>query len=128
MVLAHSLLRGNVAEHVRLLLIGSSHAHWTRSALLRCKISDFFRSLLELDTSGKLLRSWGAGLFYNPHSIDVDKDGNVWLVDSGIKDGKGSQVYKYTPDGKLLMSLGKPGVSGNGPDEFNQPNAVKIGP
>jgi hypothetical protein len=32
---------------VRLLLIGSSHAHWTRSALLRCKISDFFRSLLE---------------------------------------------------------------------------------
>src|SRR5580700_2041339 len=47
MILAHSLLRRNVAEDVGLLLIGSSHAHWTRSALLRCNFSDFFRSLLE---------------------------------------------------------------------------------
>src|SRR5580700_10452210 len=46
MILAHSLLRRNVAEDVGLLLIGSSHAHWTRSALLRCNFSDFFRSLL----------------------------------------------------------------------------------
>jgi hypothetical protein len=35
---------------VGLLLIGSSHAHWTRSALLRCNFSDFFRSLLEPDS------------------------------------------------------------------------------
>ncbi len=84
--------------------------------------------VLEFDTSGKLLRSWGGGLFNNPHSIDVDKDGNVWLVDSGIAKGRGSQVYKYTPDGKLLMTLGKAGVAGNGPDEFNEPNAVKVAP
>jgi len=83
--------------------------------------------VLEFDTSGKLLRSWGAGRFNNPHNLDVDKDGNIWLVDSGIKNGTGSQVFKYTPDGKLLMTLGKAGVYGNGPDEFNEPNAVKIG-
>lgn len=84
-------------------------------------------TIVEFDTSGKLLRSWGGGLFNQAHNMDVDKDGNVWLVDSQVKDGKGSQVFKYTPDGKLLMTLGKAGVAGNGPDEFNQPNAVKIG-
>jgi hypothetical protein len=84
--------------------------------------------VLEFDTSGKLLRSWGGGTFNNPHSIDVDRDGNVWLVDSGIANGRGSQVFKYTPDGKLLMTLGKAGVTGNGPDEFNEPNAVKVAP
>src|SRR5579864_2942825 len=46
MVLAHSLFRGNVAEHVILLLIGSSHVHWTCSALLRYKLLGFFSSLL----------------------------------------------------------------------------------
>jgi hypothetical protein len=47
MILAHSLLRGNVAEHVSLLLIGSSHAHWTRSVPLRRTIFDFVSNLLE---------------------------------------------------------------------------------
>jgi hypothetical protein len=46
MVFAHSLLRGNVAEHVTLLLIASSHASWTRSTLLRYKLLEFFSSLL----------------------------------------------------------------------------------
>ena len=48
MIFAHSLLWRNIAEHVTLLLIGSSHAHWTRSLLLRCTIFDFFSSLLVL--------------------------------------------------------------------------------
>jgi hypothetical protein len=85
-------------------------------------------TVVEFDTSGKLLRSWGGGLFNQAHSLDVDKDGNIWLVDSQVKDGRGSQVFKFTPEGKLLMTLGKAGVVGDGPDEFNQPNAVKIGP
>ena len=75
-------------------------------------------TVVEFDTSGKLLRSWGGGLFNQAHNMDVDKDGNVWLVDSQVKDGKGSQVFKYTPDGKVLMTLGKAGVAGNGPDEY----------
>ena len=48
MILAHSLLCGNVSEHVSLLLIGSSHAHWTRAVPLRCTIFDFFSNLLVL--------------------------------------------------------------------------------
>src|ERR1700733_8638103 len=48
MILAHSLLWGDVAEHVILLLIASSHASWTCSALRRYTIPDFFSSLLGL--------------------------------------------------------------------------------
>ena len=47
MVFAHPLLWRKIAEHVILLLIGSSHANWTHHAPLRCKISEFFSSLLE---------------------------------------------------------------------------------
>jgi hypothetical protein len=49
MVTAHSLLWGDVAEHVTLLLIASSHALWTRSVLLGYTIPEFFSSLLEND-------------------------------------------------------------------------------
>ena len=81
-------------------------------------------TVLEFDQSGKVMRSWGGGLFNQAHSLHVDKDGNIWLVDSQVVNGRGSQVFKYTQDGKLLMALGKAGVAGGGPDEFNQPNAV----
>ena len=46
MILTHPLLWRNVTEHVILLLVGSSHAHWTHHALLRCRISEFFSTLL----------------------------------------------------------------------------------
>lgn len=46
MVFAYPLVRGNVAEHVILLLVGSSHADWTYQALLRCKLFAFFSKLL----------------------------------------------------------------------------------
>jgi hypothetical protein len=85
-------------------------------------------TVIEWDKSGKIRRSWGAGLFNQAHSLDVDQDGNIWLIDSQVKDGKGSQVFKFTPDGKQLMTIGKAGVAGDGPDEFKEPNAVKIAP
>jgi sugar lactone lactonase YvrE len=84
--------------------------------------------VLEFAPSGKLLRSWGAGKFIFPHGIAIDRDGNVWLTDGQGKDDKGHQVFKFSPDGKVLMSLGKPGVAGDGPDTFNQPNDVAIAP
>jgi sugar lactone lactonase YvrE len=37
---------------------------------------------------------------------------------------KGHQVFKFSPDGKVLMTLGKAGVTGDGPDTFNQPSDV----
>ena len=84
--------------------------------------------ILEFDQSGKLLRSFGAGLFVFPHGIGVDKEGNVWVTDGDGKDGKGHQVLKFSPDGKVLMTLGKAGVAGDGPDTFNRPSDVIIAP
>jgi sugar lactone lactonase YvrE len=40
----------------------------------------------------------------------------------------GHQVHKFSPDGELLMSLGTPGVAGDGPNEFNRPSAVYVAP
>ncbi len=82
--------------------------------------------IFEFDPSGKLLRSFGAGLFVFPHGIALDKDGNVWVTDGQGKDGKGHQVFKFSPDGRILMTLGKAGVAGDGPDEFNQPSDVIV--
>jgi DNA-binding beta-propeller fold protein YncE len=78
--------------------------------------------------AGTLLRSFGGGLFVQPHGLTVDRDGNVWVTDVNAKDGKGHQVLKFSSDGKLLMRLGKAGVAGNGPDTFSQPSAVAVAP
>jgi sugar lactone lactonase YvrE len=82
--------------------------------------------ILEFDSSGKLVKSFGAGLFVVPHGIFIDRDGNVWATDSQGGDGKGHQVFKFGADGKVLMTLGKAGVAGDGPDTFNRPSAVAV--
>ena len=84
--------------------------------------------MLEFDPAGKLLKSFGSGMFVFPHGIWIDKGGNIWLTDGQGVEGKGHQVFKFSPDGKVLMTLGKAGVAGDGPDTFNQPNAVAIAP
>lgn len=91
--------------------------------------------ILKFDESGKLVRSFGGGMFLFPHGIHVDRDGNVWITDAQGPDGKdprrngkGHQVVKFSPDGKVLMTLGKAGVAGNGPDTFNEPNDVITAP
>jgi len=84
--------------------------------------------ILEFDPSGKLLRSLGAGMFVFPHSITFDKDGNFWIADGQGRDGKGQQALKFNPEGKVVMTLGKAGVAGDGEDTFNQPNSVAIAP
>lgn len=84
--------------------------------------------ILEFDPSGKLLKSFGGGLFVFPHGFCVDKDGNVWVTDGQGEGGKGHQVFKFSRDGKLLMTLGKAGVAGDGPDTFNMPSDVAVAP
>jgi hypothetical protein len=65
-----------------------------------------------------------------PHGIAVDRQGNVWVTDfAGNKNGtKGHQVHKFSPKGEKLMSLGIAGKPGNADGQFNQPNAVVVGP
>jgi len=83
--------------------------------------------IVKLDPSGRPLKIFGAGLFVFPHGFHIDKDGNVWVTDAQGKDGKGHQVFKFSPDGKVLLTLGKAGVASNGPDTFNQPSDVVVG-
>ena len=82
--------------------------------------------ILHFDASGKLLKSFGAGMFVFPHGIFIDKDDNVWATDADGKDGKGHQVFKFSSDGKLLMTLGKAGVAGTSSDTFNRPSDVAV--
>ncbi|HUB81348.1 MAG TPA: peptidyl-alpha-hydroxyglycine alpha-amidating lyase family protein [Bryobacteraceae bacterium] len=85
--------------------------------------------VFEFAPTGKLLRNFGAGMFAFPHSITFDKDGNFWIADQARPgSNRGNVVVKFSPDGKVLMTLGKPGVAGDGPDTFNQPNSVAIAP
>ena len=104
-------------------------------------------TVFKFDTSGKLLLSFGKGMMIFPHGIHVDRDGNVWVTDGQDnvprrRPGQpadaplppllakviGHQVHKFSPDGKLLMSLGKPGGNQPGqpadPASFYQPNDV----
>ena len=92
--------------------------------------------ILKFDASGKLVQSFGAGMFVRPHGIHVDREGNVWVTDADFgtdgrdpnRNGKGHQVFKFSPDGQVLMTLGKAGVAGDGPDTFNMPSAVLVAP
>src|SRR5207247_10760676 len=57
--------------------------------------------LIVFDSKGKYLRSWGKGMFGNPHGLRVDRDSNVFVTDNGDH-----QVMKFTSSGKLLFTLG----------------------
>ena len=91
------------------------------------------------DESGKEIRSFGSGMFVWPHGIHVDRDGNVWVTDSRAPSPdelakfpgeakKGSAAFKFSPAGKLLMTLGNPGVRGNPPDALTDPTDVVTDP
>ena len=82
--------------------------------------------ILQFDTSGRLLRSFGRGLIAGPHKITVDRDGHIWVTDHGTAPGKGHQVLKFSADGKVLMRLGSAGIAGLGPEQFDQPTDVAI--
>ena len=82
--------------------------------------------ILRFDQSGNVVKSFGNGMFVQAHGITVDRNGDVWVTDAMMKDGKGNQVFKFSPDGKLLMTLGKAGVAGGGNDVFSGPADVAI--
>ncbi len=84
--------------------------------------------ILKFDRDGNLVRSFGARMFIFPHGIFVDRDGNLWLTDAHGEKGKGHQVFKFTPEGRVLLTLGQAGVEARGADGFNQPTDVVVAP
>ncbi len=75
------------------------------------------------DPQGKFLRSWGKGVFSNPHGIRIDRNDHVWVTDTGYH-----QVMEFTKEGKLLRTLGTKGKAGATHDTFNRPTDVAFLP
>jgi len=91
------------------------------------------------DESGKEIRSFGGRMFVWPHGIHVDRDGNVWVTDARApsaddlkkfsgEQNNGSVVVKFSSEGKVLMTLGTPGVRGNPPDALTDPTDIVTDP
>jgi DNA-binding beta-propeller fold protein YncE len=86
--------------------------------------------IMKFDATGKMVKSFGGGMINYPHGLHIDPDNNVWVTDGRVVDnnGKGHTVMKFNQDGKLLMTLGKPGVAGTTKDTFNGPSDVFVAP
>lgn len=84
--------------------------------------------LLIFDKSGKLTKSFGDGMFIQAHGLTVDRQGFIWASDAGARNGKGQQVFKFSPDGKVVMTLGTAGVAGESETTFNGPTDIAIAP
>ena len=106
------------------------------------------QTVFKFDSTGKLVTSFGQGMFIFPHGIHVDRDGNIWVTDGQSNlparapgspaDAPlpampakvvGHQVVKFSPEGKVLLTLGKAGGNPAGADaadpaSFYQPNDV----
>ena len=83
--------------------------------------------LFEFDQAGNFVKEIGSGYygFEFAHSVRVDKDDNIWTVDEGT-----NVITKFSPDGKVLMVLGRrpPAVLGvqAAPPGPNQPSQKYI--
>jgi sugar lactone lactonase YvrE len=95
--------------------------------------------VVKFDPSGRFITGFGGGQFIFPHGMHVDRQGNVWVTDGRAASpdelkkfpdakGKGHTVVKFSPDGKVLLTLGKPGMAGDPPGLLNEPNDVVVAP
>jgi sugar lactone lactonase YvrE len=83
-------------------------------------------NVVEMTPDGKVVKSWGDNALYSvAHSIDFDQDGNIWTTDSADH-----VVYKFSPEGQLLLTLGKRKVAGDdaSTELFNRPSDVAFAP
>ena len=98
-----------------------------RCAANSCAGSDL-DPIMEFDPRGNFIKAFGRGMFIFPHGIYVDTHDHIWVVDEQARDGKGVDVFEFDQSGKVLRTLGKPGVKGDGPDAFSEPSAVLVTP
>jgi peptidylamidoglycolate lyase len=74
-----------------------------------------------ISSVGKSNCRWPENLFAMPHGLTIDAHDNVWLTDVALQ-----QVYKFSPEGQLLLTLGERGVAGADLAHFNRPTAVAV--
>jgi DNA-binding beta-propeller fold protein YncE len=85
-------------------------------------------AVLEYDPSGRLVSTWGEGMFVWPHGFFLDPDGSIWTSDARGAESKGHTVMKHARDGRVLMTLGTPGVAGATETTFDGPADVLVAP
>jgi hypothetical protein len=108
--------------------------------------------VFKFDPDGNVITKFGSGMFVAPHGIYVDRHDNVWVTDyqdnapptpggrgpnapriqPGTEDPRpgatvGNQVYEFSNDGHLLLTIGKAG-GGTVPECCYQPNDVIVAP
>ena len=98
----------------------------------RCGANDCAGSkldpIVEFDAKGQFVQAFGHGLLLFPHGLYVDAHDHIWVTDGHSNGTIGAQVFEFDRTGKVLRTLGKPGVSAEGPDTFAEPNAVLVAP
>jgi DNA-binding beta-propeller fold protein YncE len=99
------------------------------------KIKDI-DTVFKFSPQGEVVRSFGRGMFIWPHGLHIDREGNVWVSDAattpavamaakaGVK--AGHQVVKFSPEGRVLMTLGEPGVAGNDERHLRSPSSIAV--
>lgn len=75
------------------------------------------------DSNGKYVRGWGGEILKSAHFIHIDPKGNIWVPDLDTH-----TVRKFTPDGKLLLTLGTEGEMGCDDKHFNLPTDIAVSP
>src|SRR5579872_4162957 len=83
--------------------------------------------VMEFDAKGNYIKSFGAGLLQFAHGFTIDAADHLWITDGVPTAGggnKGQVVLEFDSNGKLLHTMGKPGIAGSAPDLFTEPNAV----
>ncbi len=110
-----------VAPHALSLPPGGNFIETTEVALnSKGHIFVFHRGLqplMEFDSNGGFVRSLGDGLFTMAHGLKIDADDNIWTTDVGSH-----LVLKLSPEGRVLLVLGRKGIAG----EEDKPSGMPL--
>ncbi|WP_419816414.1 hypothetical protein [Glacieibacterium sp.] len=111
-------------------------------------IGSHVNPVVQFDLNGRVIKQFGADMIVYPHGMYVDRDGNIWATDlqSNVdrppprrvgaapevvpadRKPNGAQVIKFSPQGKVLLRIGTPGVYGNDATHLSQPSDVVTAP
>ena len=79
--------------------------------------------IIEFEPNGKFVRSWGEDMITRAHTVRVDHEQNIWIIDVGAH-----VVLKMNPKGRVTMVLGRTGQKGATQTSFDQPTDVAVAP